>query len=178
MTKSRDTRAEKRRKFAISKEKSRSPLPIILAAALIIVAGVSWAVASSRSPASSSSAASVQPTVVDDGTLRFALATFDDGKAHFYSHQVDGKTIEFFVLKSSDGVVRAAFNACDVCFLAKKGYRQDGDEMVCNNCGQRFPSHLINEVRGGCNPSPLERSIEGDQLVIRVEDIAAGAGYF
>ena len=36
--------------------------------------------------------------------------------------------------------------------------------MVCNNCGQRFPSNLINEVRGGCNPSPLERTIEEDEL--------------
>ena len=177
MSKSKDIREKKRAKFSTSPEKRKSSLPIILAAALVVVAGLSWAVASSRSPASQGSAASSEPTLVDDGTLRFPVATFDDGKAHFYSHEMNGKSIEFFVLKSNDGVVRAAFNACDVCFPAHKGYRQEGDEMVCNNCGQRFPSHLINEVRGGCNPSPLERTIEGDQLVIR-EDIAAGAGYF
>ena len=75
-------------------------------------------------------------------------------------------------------MIRAAFNACDVCYLDKKGYRQEGDDMVCNNCGQRFPSELINEVRGGCNPSPLVRTIEGDEVVIRVDDILSGARYF
>jgi uncharacterized membrane protein len=75
-------------------------------------------------------------------------------------------------------VVRAAFNACDVCFPAKKGYRQEGDEMVCNNCGSRFPANQINEVRGGCNPSPLDRAVDGDMLIIRVKDILRGLDYF
>jgi uncharacterized membrane protein len=74
--------------------------------------------------------------------------------------------------------VRAAFNACDVCFASRKGYRQEGDEMVCNNCGNRFPSNQINEVRGGCNPSPLTRTLDGDTLVILVDDIAEGLRYF
>ena len=30
--------------------------------------------------------------------------------------------------------------------------------MVCNNCGQKFSSDLINEIKGGCNPAPLERT--------------------
>jgi uncharacterized membrane protein len=50
--------------------------------------------------------------------------------------------------------------------------------MVCNNCGRRFPADQINVVHGGCNPSPLERAVEGDSLVIQVDDIVAGLGYF
>ena len=110
--------------------------------------------------------------------MRLPLATFDDYKAHHYTYMHEGRPIEFFVLKSKDGVVRAAFNACDVCFLSKKGYTQDGDEMVCNNCGRRFPADQINDVHGGCNPSPLSRIVEGDTLVIQVEDIVDGLGYF
>ncbi|MEM3554980.1 MAG: Fe-S-containing protein, partial [Candidatus Micrarchaeaceae archaeon] len=60
----------------------------------------------------------------------------------------------------------AAFNACDVCYPARKGYHQEGDVMVCNNCGRRFPTNQINIVRGGCNPAPLERAVDGDTLVI------------
>ncbi|HSJ56298.1 MAG TPA: DUF2318 domain-containing protein [Anaerolineae bacterium] len=114
----------------------------------------------------------------EDGAVRLDVATFDDYKAHYYTYMHDGRPIEFFVLKSKDGVVRAAFNACDVCFAAKKGYSQAGDYMVCNNCGQRFPADKINEVRGGCNPSPLDRSVEGDTLVILVEDLVQGQIYF
>jgi uncharacterized membrane protein len=113
-----------------------------------------------------------------DDVIRWPLTTFDDGKAHYYSFIDGGKSIDFFVLKSSDGVVRAAFDACDVCFAAHKGYRQQGDLMICNNCGQQFPSVKINEVRGGCNPGPLERTVEGTDLVIRSTDIIAGNVYF
>jgi hypothetical protein len=113
-----------------------------------------------------------------DGIVSFPLATFDDHKARYYTYVQNGKSIEFFILESKDGTVRAAFNACDVCFPAKKGYTQDGDEMVCNNCGRRFPADQINVVQGGCNPSPLNRSAEGDTLIIQSEDIAAGVKYF
>ena len=119
--------------------------------------------------------AAVQAT---DGVINWPLNTFDDRKAHYYSFVNSGKAIDFFILKSSDGVVRAAFDACDVCFGAHKGYRQQGDLMICNNCNQQFPSVKINEVKGGCNPAPLERMVEGTDLVIRSADIATGTGYF
>ena len=116
--------------------------------------------------------------VAEDGMVRFPLAVFDDYQAHYYTYLHENRPIEFFILKSRDGVVRAAFNACDVCFAAKKGYSQAGDVMVCNNCGRRFPADQINEVQGGCNPSPLRRTVEGDSLAIQVEDIVEGLRYF
>lgn len=104
---------------------------------------------------------------------------FDDGKArHFQLNTQEGLTIKYFVLKSNDGVIRAAFDACDVCWPEHKGYYQDGDVMVCRNCGQRFASVKVNEVKGGCNPAPLEREIVDDNLVIRVKDILQGSPYF
>ena len=50
--------------------------------------------------------------------------------------------------------------------------------MVCRNCGQRFASVRINEVKGGCNPAPLERRIEGDRLLIEKGAILAGRTFF
>ena len=116
--------------------------------------------------------------VAEDGALQFPLSAFDDYAAHHYTYMHEGRPIEFFVLKSKDGVVRAAFNACDVCYLSKKGYTQEGDVMICNNCGRRFPADQINVVHGGCNPSPLDRSVEGDSLIIKVEDVVRGQEYF
>jgi uncharacterized membrane protein len=37
---------------------------------------------------------------------------------------------------------------------------------------------MVNEVKGGCNPAPLNRRIEGQQLVINKQDIISGAWYF
>ena len=110
--------------------------------------------------------------------LRIPIADINNGSAHFFKVQAaDGTIVSFFTLKSKDGVIRAAIDACDVCYKAGKGYTQDGDYMVCDNCGQRFASNRINEVKGGCNPAPLERVIEGDNLVIKMADINKNSWY-
>ena len=107
------------------------------------------------------------------------VSLFADGKAkHFDFRDDNGITVKYFVLKSSDGVIRAAFDACDVCWPSGKGYYQEQDNMVCRNCGKRFASVKINEVKGGCNPAPLNRKIDGDDLVIKVKDILDGRRYF
>ena len=100
-------------------------------------------------------------------------------KASFFEYQTAaGKDVRFFAMKSSDGVYRAALDSCDVCFAARKGYRQEGDNMVCQKCGSRFPSVGINEVHGGCNPVALTRRVEGDRLVIRAGDLEKWSSYF
>lgn len=111
--------------------------------------------------------------------VQIPLSEVGDGKAKFYNYTLaDNQKVSFFVVKSSDGIIRAAFNACDVCYEHRRGYRQEGDDMVCNNCGQHFPSDRVNEVKGGCNPAPLERRVEGDHLVIKANDLRQGAFYF
>jgi len=105
--------------------------------------------------------------------------TFANGKAQHFTYKTDdGVTIRYFIIKSSDGVMRAAFDACDVCWQANKGYTQNGDFMVCKNCGKKFPSARVNEVQGGCNPAPLVRKMENGNLVIQVADLLQGKRFF
>lgn len=119
-----------------------------------------------------------QNLTVADGDISVPLAGLDGGKARHFSVDIDGKPVRFFLLKTPDGVARAAFDACDVCYQEKKGYSQNGEYMICNNCGQRFHASRINEVRGGCNPAPLERAIAGDKIVLRAENLRQGLKYF
>jgi uncharacterized membrane protein len=114
----------------------------------------------------------------ESGEVRIPVSQIDDGKAHFFSYQAGGNTVRFFVLQSGDGVIRAAFDACDVCFREQRGYSQAGDAMVCNNCGQKFVSERINEVKGGCNPAPINRRVQNGHVVIAAADLARGSGYF
>ena len=37
---------------------------------------------------------------------------------------------------------------------------------------------MVNEIQGGCNPAPLMRTVKGDRLVIRVQDVLQGRTYF
>jgi uncharacterized membrane protein len=111
--------------------------------------------------------------------ISFPVSQFADGKAHHFTYPAPGGvTIKYFIIKSSDGVIRAAFDACDVCWPSGKGYQQEGDQMVCRNCGKKFATKLVNEVKGGCNPAPLKRTLKGDKLVIQTKDILDGRNYF
>jgi len=117
-------------------------------------------------------------TLDDTGAVRFPATMFDDDAARYFTYMHNDKPIEFFIVRSTDGIIRAAFNACDVCFGAKRGYSQDGQVMICNNCNRQFPADQINVVQGGCNPAPLNRSMEGDDLVIAAADLISGERFF
>jgi len=139
-----------------------------VAAGILALAGILFFLSATRGVAAG-----------DPADVVYPVKDFQNGDARFYSYPAgNGVTIKYFILKSSDGVIRAAFDACDVCFEAKKGYTQKGDFMVCNNCGRRFASVKVNEVTGGCNPGALKREIKGDKLVIKVKDILEGKQYF
>lgn len=108
-----------------------------------------------------------------------ALADLEGGKAKFFDYTTSSNTaVRFFAIKSADGKYRAAMDACDTCFHAKKGYRQEGESMICNNCGMKFHSNLINQVSGGCNPVGVACSIEDGQLVIKNSELDGRSSYF
>ena len=166
-------REHKRAQF--EEPRRRTTLHVALAGVALLVVVAAAAVVTMRG--GESTAATTVPAA-PGGDVKIALADVSDGKAHFYSYDAGGTQVKYFVLKSADGKVRAAFDACDVCFAQKKGYHQEGDEMVCNNCGRRFPSTKINEVEGGCNPSPIERTVKGQDLVLTTDELQAGVQYF
>lgn len=149
---------------------------LILSAGFAKVAGAGWlGDIFQKSPAASAKVAGVVETADE---VKIPLKALDSGKAIFLQAKIGGKEIHYFAVKSSDGAYRSAYDACDVCFRANRGYSQDGDQMVCNNCGMKFPLGRIGDVKGGCNPHPLANRVEGDYLTIRKADIAAGDGYF
>jgi uncharacterized membrane protein len=128
-----------------------------------------------KSPAEIGKAAGVVETA---DAVKIPRKVLDSGKALFLLQESEGRQVHYFALKSRDGVYRAALDACDVCFRKNRGYRQEGDQMVCNNCGQKFACDKIGEVKGGCNPHPLVHKEEAGFMVIRKADIVAGKDYF
>jgi uncharacterized membrane protein len=119
-----------------------------------------------------------KPLKQKNGALSIPVKDINDGQAHYFKTKADdGIVVSFFTVKSQDGIIRAAIDSCDVCYKSGKGYVQEGNVMVCTNCGRRFATDRINEVKGGCNPAPLLREIEGDNLVISMKDINANSWY-
>lgn len=76
--------------------------------------------------------------------------------AKFFPYSANGTRMEVFAVKASDGTVRTALNTCQICYDSGRGYYvQEGNEMVCQNCGNRFGVDDIEVVKGGCNPVPI-----------------------
>lgn len=115
------------------------------------------------------------PTVqAEGGHVRIPVSAVSDGHAHFYAYE-GSRSLRFFVLRGSDGVLRTAFNTCDVCFRSRNGFRHVGDTMVCDKTDQRLPSRLLDQPQEGCNPVPLESAVEEGVLVVRTADLETGA---
>lgn len=113
--------------------------------------------------------------ILENGEVRISnISVFDDHQAKFYNVKMpNGKTIYFFVIKDRNGIYRAAANACQVCFKTYKGFRQEGDEIVCNNCGNRYPIEKIATEKGGCNPGPINPNLKvrNGQIIINQTDL-------
>jgi uncharacterized membrane protein len=170
-------------------KKNHVPSIIIMICGALAAGGIIWYAIQGRtatSSATSQPAVTVQTTVttaqVTTNTtaeqVTYPVSQFISGQAQFFTYQADGLTIKYFIVRAVDGVIRAAFDACDVCWPAGKGYHQEGEDMVCNNCGRHFKTTMIGDVQGGCNPAPLKNRIENDTLILAANDLRAGKSYF
>lgn len=179
-----DTRSEarERKKAEFSEPQKKSKSTLILVALLLVLVGVAAYLvigSSGENPAATVVATSpAAPAAPESRDIRISLSGLSS-TAKFFDYKLsDNRPVRFFVIKSSDGVYRAALDACDTCYHAKKGYHQVGDDMICNNCGLHFHSAKINEVHGGCNPIGLPRTVEGNELVIKASELEKRGGYF
>jgi uncharacterized membrane protein len=173
-------RERKKAQFSEGAPAKRKTTGLLIIVSVVLLAVVVYLVVNSSgdSPASTAVATNAGQGGSDSRDIRIALTDLS-GTAKFFDYKLsDNKPIRFFAIRSSDGVYRAALDACDMCYHAKKGYRQEGDDMVCNNCGLHFHSAQINEVHGGCNPIGLPRTIEGNQLVIKANELESRGAYF
>jgi len=100
--------------------------------------------------------------------------------AKFYSYDSNGIEIRYFAVLGPDGNVHVAFDACDVCYDAKKGYRQKDDDMQCINCDKVFSINSIgtDNTAGGCWPSFLPTTIDGENIIIKISDLETNRHMF
>ena len=112
-------------------------------------------------------------TTIDTDPIKIQLSEITE-TAKWYTYEFKGTTIIYFVVKAEDGTIKTAFDTCDVCFGAEKGYRQEGNDIICNNCGNAYNIMDLgtkNKKGGGCWPGYLESSIEGNELIIKKSDL-------
>ncbi|KKQ80262.1 MAG: hypothetical protein UT02_C0012G0013 [Parcubacteria group bacterium GW2011_GWC2_38_7] len=145
-----------------------------------------WFITSSQKPATTQTSLTVIPQEITfngekgtdialvDKLIKLDSTIFNDNQAKFYNVKMpDAKTIYFFVVKDKNGIYRAAANACEICYKTYKGFRQEGEEIICNNCETRYPLEKIGTEKGGCNPGPISPNltVENNQVLINQVDL-------
>jgi uncharacterized membrane protein len=66
-----------------------------------------------------------------------------------------------------------ALDACRIC--GRSGYRQDGANVLCRNCGSAIYIPTIGQV-GGCNPVGVPSRVEGTDIVVDVPALVGAEG--
>ncbi|MHB8128355.1 MAG: DUF2318 domain-containing protein [Mobilitalea sp.] len=112
---------------------------------------------------------SAQLPVTKDSDLVIPVKDLSE-TATFYPAEIDGIKLEVLAVKAPDGTIRTAFNTCQVCYTSGNGYYvQDGDVLVCQNCGNRFGMGDVEVTKGGCNPVPItveNKTVTDDTITI------------
>jgi len=167
---------------------------IMLAAALISVA-VYTSMGNARKQQAASADTAKPPVVVEsksevpvlsgdvpsDVDLKILKSEVSE-KAVFYPYKAGETYMEVIAVKATDGSIRTALNTCQICFSSGQGYyKQEGDKLVCQNCGNRFGVDDVEVVRGGCNPVPImkeNKTDDGENIVINKDFLEANKELF
>ena len=113
------------------------------------------------------------------GVVRIDLSEIGSSDVKFFRFLNAGnQEVKFFVARDSEGVVQVAFDANEICYKLKRGYRAEDGWVTCNKCDKAFRLEEVNEGGGGCKPVPLEHRIEGNMLILAEDDILTGWRFF
>jgi hypothetical protein len=103
-------------------------------------------------------------------------------KASFIPYEAGGVKMEVIAVKDSKGNVRTVLNTCQICFKSGKGYFvQEGSDLVCQNCKNKFPIDKLGEAKNGCNPVPIPAEYikdDGKTITISADFLAQSADLF
>ena len=121
--------------------------------------------------------ASPATEITFDATGKAAISTRDlpQGELRFYSADVKGTKVRFFLYRKPDGKVASLFDACQIC--GGIGFYKGTTGIICKNCAAPINPQSLGQP-GGCNPIPLEPPQDGDSVVISINDLAQQAGQF
>jgi high-affinity iron transporter len=107
-----------------------------------------------------------------ENQVRIPLSELTDQSLHFYTADVNGTVIRFLVIHKTNGDYTAALDACQIC--GRSGYRQEGQNVVCRNCGASIYVPSIGD-HGGCNPIPVKSSVVGGEVIVDLSALANAA---
>ncbi len=141
------------------------------AAVLCVLVVVSLAAEFAYSRAMAAPVPAKMLTAVND-QVRIPLSELTDSSLHFYTANTGVTTLRFLVIHQTNGNYAVALDACQICGWA--GYRQEGQNVVCRNCGATIYIPSIGE-KGGCNPIPVKSAVQNGEVIVDLSALGESA---
>jgi YHS domain-containing protein len=94
---------------------------------------------------------------------------------HRFGFVSSAKLVRFLAMKTADGKIQTALDACEIC--GSFGYGQEGKNLVCLNCAAEI-NPLTMGAGGGCNPIPLPSEVTNNVLCIAAGELEKAARLF
>lgn len=155
---------------------------IVLMAILISGLVIGGIFITNKSGGSGSKGGNTQQVVLSEGGDLVIPINEVTEKANFYPVEVEGTQLEVLAVKAPDGSIRTAFNTCQICYSSGRGYyKQNGDALICQNCGNSFSASDVEVTKGGCNPVPIfpeDKTVSDESITISNNVLTQVAGIF
>jgi uncharacterized membrane protein len=104
------------------------------------------------------------------------LERFDDGHLHRFAHTTtDGTVVRFIVIKKNGVAYGVGLDACEIC--GPTGYYERAGKIICRLCDVVMNIATIG-FKGGCNPIPLDHTIDAGALHVQLADLEGAAEVF
>jgi uncharacterized membrane protein len=157
-------------KMASSTARFRGPAALWIVATVLVVVVISW-VAMMRGP--QFTPISTNPSIsIETNDLR-------SGDVQFFAYRDRaGEQIRFLLARDSTGQIKAAFDACERCYMYHKGYVSSGSNLICRFCGNRYKLKAMESGLASCVPVKLPIQVTGQSVKIKSADLERGRGLF
>jgi len=119
-----------------------------------------------------SAASPAKELTAQNSQVEIPLSELTDSSLHYYTADVNGTVIRFLIIHQTNGNYSVALDACQICGWS--GYRQQGQNVICRNCGATIYIPSIGD-RGGCNPIPVKSRVEGGEVIVDLSALADSA---
>jgi high-affinity iron transporter len=161
-----------RRLAAWTAKRERLWMVLVCASSFVFIVLVTAEFVYAKNKAALSPSASL---TLNNGEVRIPVSDLADGDLHRYQIQTPAGQVRIFALNRAGMEPAVAVDACEICGTA--GYSKEGPNVICKNCGAAMFGPSIG-TPGGCNPIPLEHTLEGGELRIGGDALAKVANVF
>jgi uncharacterized membrane protein len=156
--------------MASSISRFRARAALLIGAAIFALVAISMAVMARGPqfiPVSANPSISIEINDQRPGAVRF-----------FEYRDQAGDQIRFLLARDATGRIKAAFDACQRCYIYHKGYASSGGGLVCRFCGNRYKLEAMESGLASCVPKKLPFQMISHTVNIKSADLERERGLF